>query len=98
MKTDALKPIVDALIFASEMPPHHDRSSMITPAALASITSRNDQRVASVSLTVVGTLVEAANVDSASMLSALSGSSYQKGSNSSSASAIFLAVGRFHIE
>ena len=71
---------------------------MATPTAPHSRASRKDQRPAIVSLMVVGTWVEAAKSARASKLSALIGSSNQKGSNSSRAWAIRLAVGRFQSE
>ena len=44
-----------AIFFASEMPPHHETSSMAMPTAPRSNASRTPQRVAIVSLTVTGT-------------------------------------------
>ena len=51
-----------AIFFASEMPPHHEMSSMAMPTAPRSNASRKPQRVAIVSLSVTGTWVPAAKV------------------------------------
>jgi hypothetical protein len=66
------------------------------PAALRESTSRNDQRVARVSLAAMGTRVDWASSASASMLSALIGSSNHDGANGSSAWKIDRAVGTSH--
>ena len=68
------------------------------PAALRSITSRNDQRIGSVSLTVVETWVEAAKVASASMLSAGAGPRTRRSRTPPARWAICMAVGRFQSE
>ena len=71
---------------------------MTTPTGTRSTSSRNDQRVPSVSLAAVGTRVDSAKRASASRLSVLTGSSNHAGSYSSSARAIRIALGRFQSE